>query len=138
MEEEWTKKDAVEVLWNELKMNEVPVSDALKNAMHVLETDEQPMSSGDGYAWRDYAPGEDGDFYYYGKLPTGDQFVGIVQITTLPQTKQRWCCVLIPPGWRGDVDIKKPNIVHGSIDEWTGQWAGPEFGLSCATYMGEG
>lgn len=83
------------------------------------------------YEWTDEFPKRDGDFFYSGKLPTGEDFVGIVQISTHP-TSDRFACVYIPPGWRGTPE-RKPILVFGLPDEWTGQFAGPEFGLSCTT-----
>jgi len=82
------------------------------------------------HQWSDEFPKRDGDFYYSGKLPNGREFVGIIQTGTSPDIGERFACVLIPPGWRGNKE-QKAEVVFGKVEEWTGQFAGPEHGLNC-------
>ena len=81
-------------------------------------------------SWRKEFPKHDGDFFYSGKLPSGKAFVGIVQVSTHPQSG-RHACVYLPYGWRGD-KAQEAEIVFGKPEEWEGEWSGPEYGLSCA------
>lgn len=84
------------------------------------------------FPWQDNPPNENGDFFYYGPLPDGSENVlAIVQIVTHPETDRRTACLLIPPGWRGDAARRQPVIHFGTLDQWKGQWAGPEYGLCC-------
>src|SRR5690348_15330321 len=71
------------------------------------------------YEWRDDAPAENGDFFYYGPLPDGGrQIVAIVQIATNPDTGVRMASLLIPPGWRGDESKRAPVVHFGALDQW--------------------
>ncbi len=86
------------------------------------------------YEWHNDAPAENGDFFYCGTLPDGGKrVVAIVQIATNPETKMRMASLMIPPGWRGDESRRVPVVHFGALDQWKGQWAGPEYGLCCAT-----
>ena len=87
------------------------------------------------HPWKDEFPKEDGDFFYSGKLPTGEDFAGIVQVGVHPDNKERYCCVFIPPGWRGNKN-QKAAVIFGAPDEWKGQFAGPSFGISCVEVSG--
>ena len=80
------------------------------------------------YKWTKEFPKRDGDFFYSGKLPSGKDFVGIVQVITNTD-EQRYACVYIPMNWRGSGE--KAALVYGRPEDWTGEWSGPEFGLSC-------
>ena len=96
------------------------------------------------FEWKDKAPENDGDFFYWGPTPDGtiklqldaqkENIFAIVTITTLPQNDERYACLLIPPGWNGD-KTRTMSVIHGDkLNKWTGQWAGPEFGLCYAMY----
>lgn len=82
--------------------------------------------------WNDQPPKEDGDFFYNGKTPEGDEIVAIVQITTDPKG-ERWCSVFLPPFWRGDRERITAKVIFGELEKWRGQFSGPEHGLCCAT-----
>lgn len=87
----------------------------------------------DKHNWRNDPPKENGDFFYYGDLPDGGgPIVAIVQIATNPETEKRTASLLIPSGWRGDQSRRRPTVHFGTLDQWKGQWAGPEYGLCCA------
>jgi len=75
-------------------------------------------------------PKNDGDFFYTGNTPAGESIVGIVQIITDPKG-QRWAVVYIPPYWRGDMERNIPTCHFDKLENWTGEWSGPEFGLCC-------
>ena len=77
-------------------------------------------------------PKNDGDFFYTGNTPAGESIVGIVQIITDPKG-QRWAVVYIPPYWRGDMERSRPTCHFDKLENWTGEWSGPEFGLCCTT-----
>lgn len=83
--------------------------------------------------WERTPPDNDGEFFYTGKLPNGMEYVGIVYIVTDlgDSEKRRIACVFIPPFWGGDKDRLLPTVVHAPLRDWTGEWAGPRYGLSC-------
>ena len=89
------------------------------------------MEESTRHEWRNEPPKEDGDFFYSGPLPRGENILAIVQVFTYPVSKDRMACVFIPPGWRGDMSRREPVVHFGKLDEWKGEWAGPEYGL-CA------
>lgn len=89
------------------------------------------------YEWQDNPPKENGDFFYNGPLPDGGNVITIVQVFTHPENNKRMACTLIPPGWRGDKDRKRPVLHAADLEDWRGQWSGPEYGLCCVVYSGE-
>ena len=91
------------------------------------------MSEDAKWEWRNEPPEEDGDFFYTGPLPDGNDVVLIVQTFTHPLTHERMALTVIPPGWRGDETITQPKLHFGTLDQWRGKWSGPEFGLCCAS-----
>lgn len=81
-------------------------------------------------AWRKEVPRETGDFFYTGPTPDGTRVVAIVQVFDNPNGS-REACLFLPPNWRG---LGKPAILHhGKIEQWVGEWDGPEYGLCCVT-----
>jgi hypothetical protein len=83
------------------------------------------------FRWSDIAPKNDGDFFYTGKTPGGEEeIVAIVQIVTSPSGK-RYGCLFIPQWWRDGKTRDMPVFYSGEIDKWKGMWSGPEFGLTC-------
>jgi len=90
-----------------------------------------PIYAEDHFCWRSDPPTQDGDFYYSGPLPgSGEEYVGIVSISMHPLNRERYVAAFFPPGWRGDTNRISPEVVFGKLEEWKGQWAGPELGLS--------
>ena len=84
------------------------------------------------YEWKREKPKHDGDYFYSGPLPGGEQtVVAIVQVYTDPAGNTKRACLYIPPGWRGDKSRKYPYLYLGLLSEWKGEWAGPEYGLCC-------
>lgn len=83
--------------------------------------------------WSTTPPTKDGDFFYSGRTPDGEEVVTIAQIYTDLKTSQRSVVLLLPPYWRGDMSRTLPTLHHGELEKWTGEWSGPEFGLCCAT-----
>lgn len=103
-------------------------------AAKKVQEGEEAIANLKKHEWNSEFPKEDGDFYYSGKLPSGMEFVGIVQVFTdlsVSEGQNRHACVLIPPFFRGDSSRKTAEFVHGPQSEWMGLWAGPDFGLSC-------
>jgi len=84
------------------------------------------------YEWHDEPPKENGDFFYNGPTPdNSEQVLAIVQITTHPDTAKRIASLMLPPGWRGNKARRMSTVHFGTVDEWKGQWSGPEYGLCC-------
>ncbi len=84
----------------------------------------------DQYEWKDEPPENDGDFFYTGETPDGEDVVAIVQITTTKQGRMGW--LFIPANWRKDKGRENPVLKAAELSAWKGQWAGPEYGLCCA------
>ena len=82
------------------------------------------------YEWHDDPPKNNGDFFYSGNTPGGEDVLAIVQITLNPNDMQRWACLFIPPGWRGNMERKDQAFYVALLEEWKGQWSGPEHGLT--------
>ena len=84
----------------------------------------------ESYPWHDDAPKDEGDFFYSGKTPEGREILAVVQVfVTADGVKQAG--VFLPPNWRG---LGGEAILHfGKIEEWKGQWSGPEHGLCCVS-----
>jgi hypothetical protein len=88
--------------------------------------------------WLPDPPKNDGDFYFSGITPSGMDVVAIVQIFSHPTNGRRGAVMFIPPGWRGDNARVMAEVIQGSLEEWRGQWAGPEFGLNCVVNQQKG
>jgi len=86
----------------------------------------------DEFDWQEQSPEHDGDFFYSGKTPSGEEILAIVQITTDPKGV-RWCSIFFPAFWRGQLGRTYPEIHFGELYKWKGKWAGPQFGLCCVT-----
>ncbi len=78
------------------------------------------------YEWQKTAPKLDGDFFYNGPTPSGEEIVGIVGIVT--RRGARVAYIFIPPGWRGDQE-EQGTLHSAAVEEWKGEWAGPQGGL---------
>lgn len=83
--------------------------------------------------WNEQPPKNDGDFFYFGNTPDGEEIVAIVQVVTNIENGDRLACLFIPSYWHGDVNRTRPTIHSAKLNEWGGQWSGPEYGLCCAT-----
>ena len=105
--------------------------DMLEDDGDTAEVNRSELTGLLSFDWSENFPENDGDFFFSGKLPTGMDFVGIVQVGTHPNTNERYACVFIPPGWRGNKE-RAPFLTFGGPHEWKGQFSGPDFGLSCA------
>jgi len=89
------------------------------------------------YKWHKELPNEDGEFFYQGLLPKSNEtIVGIVSVSKDPTTQLRFAYIFIPLGWRGDKNRKASTLHFGELHEWSGKWAGPEFGLCCVDNIG--
>jgi hypothetical protein len=82
------------------------------------------------YLWRNEPPEQEGEFFYSGKTPDGKEtIVAIVHVVMNEELHALTAFLLIPPYWRGDKNRACAKLHFGTLDEWEGQWAGPEFGL---------
>lgn len=86
----------------------------------------------DKFEWKDDYPENDGEYFYYGNTPDGTNVVAIVSIYLNPNDNKRWASLFIPPGWRGNMEIKNPTVHYGKLEKWPGKWSGPEHGLTIA------
>jgi hypothetical protein len=82
------------------------------------------------YLWRNEPPTREGEFFYNGKTPDRSvDIAAIVHVVMNEELHALTAFLLIPPYWRGDKNRACAKLHFGTLDEWEGQWAGPEFGL---------
>jgi hypothetical protein len=82
------------------------------------------------FEWQDTPPKENGHFYYTGPIPgTARSAVAIVEIATKPDTDERWVFLLTPNVGKN----KMPELTIAELEKWTGEWAGPTYGLLTVT-----
>ena len=84
--------------------------------------------------WNTQPPENDGDFFYSGDTPNGEEIVAIVQVLTNLENGERWACLFIPPYWRKDETRKQGTMHWAKVEDWKGVWSGAERGLCCAIY----
>lgn len=88
-----------------------------------------------GYPWHDDPPKNNGIFFYNGGIPNGQcsVFTGVVSIYKNPHNAmERLASVYFQPYRGEDGEIHEGDLVVAPLAQWTGQWAGPDYGLNCA------